>query len=149
MSEENPIRIFVSHVWQPNDEYFRVLEYLESARNFYYKNCSSPDQNPGTDKETMRACVRGEIEKSEVVILLSSLFAEHTTWMDFQLNAARAMKRPIIALPPFGGEGIHAALADKAEEIAQWNPRSIEDAIRRCARHQDTQRWDVIEWDPD
>jgi len=149
MSQENPIRIFVSHVWQPDDEYFRLLEYLESARNFYYKNCSAPDQNPGTDKETMRACLRGEIEKSEVVIFLSSLFAAHTTWMDFQLNATRAMKKPIIALPTFGGEAIPAALADKVAAIAQWNPRSIEDAIRSCARHEDTQRWDVIEWDPD
>ncbi|MCJ7558362.1 MAG: TIR domain-containing protein [Gammaproteobacteria bacterium] len=149
MSQENPIRIFVSHVWQPDDAYFRLLEYLESTGNFYYSNCSAPDQNPGTDMETQRACLRGEIEKSEVVIFLSGLFATHGNWMDFQLNAARAMKKPIIALPPFGGEGVPEILADKASEIAEWNPRSIEDSIRRSARHEETQRWDVIEWDPD
>lgn len=149
MTQENPFKIFVSHVWQQDDDYLRVFEYLSSSDNFYYQNCSAPDKNPGTDRETMRACLRQEIEKSEVVIFLSGLFDAHATWMDYQLNAARAMKKPIIALPPFGGEGIPAALADKADAIAHWNPRSIEDELRRCARHEDTQRWDVIEWDPD
>lgn len=149
MSQENPFKIFVGHVWEPDDDYLRVFEYLESTQKFYYTNCSAPDQNPGTDRETMRACLRREIEKAEVVIFLSRMFDAHATWMDFQLNAARAMKKPIIALPPFGSEGISSVLADKVDEIAQWNPRSIEDAIRRCARHEDTQRWDVIEWDPD
>ena len=106
MSEDNPFRLFVSHVWQPDDDYQRVFEYLESARNFFYTNCSDPNANPGADKEAMRAVLRTQIEKAEVVILLSSLFTSHPTWCQFQLSAALAMKKPIIAVHPFGGEGV-------------------------------------------
>ena len=33
-----------------------------------------------------------------------------------------------------------------ADEIIEWNERSIADAIRRQARHEDTGRWDVIDF---
>ena len=49
------------------------------------------------------------------------------------LDAARLSK--------VGSDG--EALAD---EIVEWNERSIADAIRRQARHEDTTRWDVIEF---
>jgi hypothetical protein len=149
MSEQNPFRLFVSHVWEPDEEYHRVFEYLESARNFFYSNCGDPEKSPGPDKEARRAVLRREIEQAEVVIFLSRLFGTHPVLLEYQLNAALAMNKPIIALAPFGGEGIPEPLAGKADEIAEWDSRSIEDAIRRCARHEETQRWDVIEWDPD
>jgi len=149
MSEDNPFGLYVSHVWQHDDDYQRVFEYLESARNFFYQNCSDPDTSPGADKEAMRSNLRIQMEKAEVVILLSSLFASHPSWMQFQISAALAMKKPIIAVHPFGGEGVPDELSSKADEIVDWDPRGLEDAIRRCARHEDTQRWDTIEWDPD
>ena len=33
MSQNNPIRVFVTHSWEVSDDYLRVFEYLESARN--------------------------------------------------------------------------------------------------------------------
>jgi hypothetical protein len=149
MSEHNPFKIYVSHVWEPDEEYHRVFEYLESARNFFYKNCSDPENSPGNDREAMRARLRQEIEQAEVVIFLSRLFDAHPALLEYQLNAALVMKKPIIVMAPFGAEGIPDLLAAKADEISEWDSRSIEDAIRRCARHEETQRWDVIEWDPD
>ena len=46
MSQNNPIRLFVTHAWEASDEYLRIFEYLESARNFFYKNFSAPDKAP-------------------------------------------------------------------------------------------------------
>ena len=46
MSQNNPIRLFVTHAWDTSDEYLRIFEYLESARNFFYKNLSAPDKAP-------------------------------------------------------------------------------------------------------
>lgn len=149
MSEENPYRIYVSHVWQPDNDYQRVFEYLESARNFFYQNCSDPDSTPPPDKEAMRTSLRQQMDKAEVVILLSSLFRSHPSWMLYQINAAQALNKPIIAVSAFGGEGIPDELGSKADELVDWDPRGLEDAIRRCARHEETQRWDTIEWDPD
>ena len=40
------------------DDYLRVFEYLESARNFFYRNYSTPDHPPVGDKETLKEDLR-------------------------------------------------------------------------------------------
>ena len=66
MSQRDPIRVFVTHAWEQSDDYLRVFEFLESARNFYYRNCSNPDQHP-VDKsveglrEELRAFLASEL----------------------------------------------------------------------------------------
>src|SRR5579864_5008045 len=54
MSQANPVRLFVTHAWVGSDDYLRVFEYLESARNFFYRNYSTPEHSPGGDKEAQR-----------------------------------------------------------------------------------------------
>ena len=46
MSQRDPIRVFVTHCFEEGDDYLRVFEYLESAQNFYYNNCSAPEVQP-------------------------------------------------------------------------------------------------------
>ena len=43
-------------------------------------------------------------------------------------------------------EPVPAKLREMADEVVPWNGREIADAIRRQARHEDTKRWDVIEF---
>jgi hypothetical protein len=38
---------------------------------------------------------------------------------------------------------------DSAADMVDWNDRVITDAVRRLARGEDTQAWDVIEFDMD
>ena len=46
MSQSNPVRIFITHAWENSDDYLRVFEYLESQRNFFYRNYSTPEGRP-------------------------------------------------------------------------------------------------------
>ena len=64
MSQANPLRIFVTHLWENTDDYLRVFEYLESARNFFYRNYSTPDQPPVGDKETLKEDLRARSRRS-------------------------------------------------------------------------------------
>src|SRR4029077_13664811 len=61
MSQANPLRLFVTHAWETSDDYLRVFEYLESARNFFYRNFSTPEQRPSGDKEALREDLRRQI----------------------------------------------------------------------------------------
>jgi hypothetical protein len=38
------------------------------------------------------------------------------------------------------------SIKDLADEVSPWNERSLIDALRRQARHQETTRWDTIEF---
>ncbi|HTT01002.1 MAG TPA: hypothetical protein VMG11_02850 [Steroidobacteraceae bacterium] len=147
MSQANPIRIFVTHVWERNDDYLRVFEYLESSRNFYYHNCSTPEQAPGGDKEALKEDLRRQIATAEAVIGLPSLYQRHRELATFQLLYAQACQKPVILMKSFGAQvAVPKELADLANELIDWDERALVDAVRRQARHEETTRWDVIEF---
>jgi hypothetical protein len=148
MSEKNPIRIFVTHTFADNPDYHRVFEYLESSPNFFYVNCSAPDHAPqGAGKEAIKDELRTQIKSAEVVIVLSSMYAANRDWIEYQMDAAQAFELPLVALEPFGGVAtMPEEVRGRADERVEWNERLIVDALRRQARHEETTRWDVIEF---
>jgi len=147
MSQANPIRIFVTHAWEPNDDYLRVFEYLESARNFYYRNSSTPERRPMGDKEVIREDLRRQIAPAEAVIGLASLYERQHELLVFQLTFAQACNKPVILLKTFGLQRpVPKSLADLASETVDWDERALVDAVRRLARHEDTARYDTIEF---
>jgi hypothetical protein len=149
MSEQNPIRIFVSHLFSDHPDYHRVFEYLESSSNFFYKNCSAPEKVPGAGgKDAIKEALLAQIRAAEIVIIVSTMYSENRDWITFQMDAAQAADIPILALEPFGGTGrVSDEIKGRAADLVAWNERLIVDAIRKHARHEDTKRWDVIEFD--
>ena len=77
MSQQNPIRLFVAHAWEDSEDYPRIFEYLESARNFYYRNTSTPDVKPPPDQEGQREDLRRQIGIAEILIAPASLYRAH------------------------------------------------------------------------
>jgi hypothetical protein len=147
MSQANPVRLFVTHAWEHSDDYLRVFEYLESARNFFYKNFSTPDLRPSGDKEALREELRRQISPVEAVIALSSLHAVQPDLLTFQMLYAQANHIPVVLMKPFGGgREPPKSILDLADEVVEWDERALVDALRRQARHEETTRWDTIDF---
>ena len=147
MSEKNPIKLFVTHLWEAGDDYQRVFEYLESTGTFYYQNFSAPDRLPSSEKEAQREEFRRQIAPVEVIIALISLYHAHPDMFTFQLNFAKASNKPVVMLEAFGSKTpLPDSLKGLVDETIHWNERELIDAIRRQARHEDTHRFDVIEF---
>jgi len=146
--EGNPIRLFVTHLYAPDETYFRVFEYLESQPNFYYSNLSTPDKPPRSkEKEAIREDLRRQMADAEVVVVLSTLYMRDPTGIEYQCLYAQSCDKPMVVMEPFGTtEPVPDKLREFAEEVVPWNGREMGDAIRRQARHEDTTRWDVIEF---
>jgi hypothetical protein len=143
----NPIRLFVSHAWVDNDDYTRVFEYLEASGNFYYLNTSQPQAKRPIDKESQREELRRQIAPCEVVVILPAVYLITPELVLFQMNFAKAADRPIVAMEHFAStEPLPKAIKDLADEVSPWNERNLIDALRRQARHEDTTRWDTIEF---
>jgi hypothetical protein len=150
MSQANPVRLFVTHLWEDSDDYLRVFEYLESARNFFYRNTSRPELRPEGDKEAQKEGLRKQIAPVEVIVALSSLYEKSQDLLTFQLLYAQASQKPVVLMKPFGSQApVPKVLADLADEIVDWDERALVDAIKRQARHEDTTRWDTIEFKMD
>jgi len=151
VSESNPIRVFVTHTFQESDDYLRVFEFLESMERFFYVNCSKPEEVPDSGGlEAIKEVLIAQIKASEAVVVLSSLYAEQTELVRFQMDVADANDIPMIAIRPFGGMlESDEELVARAKEHIEWNEREIVDALKRQARLEQTNRWDVIEFDMD
>lgn len=147
MSQANPVRLFVTHAWAQSDDYLRVFEYLESARNFFYQNFATPDKPPGGDREALKEDLRKQIVPVEAVIALASLNDSQPDLLHFQMLYAQSKSKPVILLQHFGTvKPLPKAIADLADEIVDWDDRALVDAIRKQARHEESTRWDVIEF---
>ena len=148
MSENNPIRVFVTHTFAETDDYLRVFEFLESVDRFYYLNVSKPENMPGSGGlEAIKDELIAQIKEAEAVVALATLYAEQKDLVSYQLDVAEANEKPIIAIRPFGGmlETL-PELVERANEHVEWNERVIVDALKRQARLEDTTRWDVIDF---
>jgi hypothetical protein len=147
VTQKNPIRLFVCHVWQKDDDYLRIFEYLESVDNFFYLNTSTPDRRPPGDREVLRDDLRRQIREAEVVILPAQIYRKHLDWIEFQLHCGKAFDKPVVVLEPFGThETIAPAVLELGDEVVPWDQRQLVDAIKRQARHEETTRFDVIEF---
>jgi hypothetical protein len=147
ITQQNPIRLFVCHVWVEDEDYHRIFEYVESSPNFFYRNTSTPDARPAGDREALRESLRKQIVDAEVMILPAALYRRNMDWVEFQMHCAKAYDKPIIVLEPFGStDTIAPAVQELADDVVPWDQRQLIDAIKREARHEETTRFDMIEF---
>ena len=147
MSQDNPIRIYVTHLWEEDDDFLRLFEYLTDVENFFYVNLSEPGQKPAApDREAEQAEFRRQMSTAEVVMVLATQYVTNTGLIIYQLDLAKALKKPIIAVEPFGPDSILKPVKDKADEIVPWYNRSMVDAIRHLGRGDLTSRYEVIDF---
>jgi hypothetical protein len=150
MSQANPIRLFVTHTWEDSDDYVRLFEYLESARNFFYRNTSKIDNPPSGGTEAIRDELRRQIDQAELVIALPGLYEQQPDITIFQMNYAQSQKKPVLLLKFFGTrQEVSKLLVDRATEVVGWEERGLADAVRRLARGENTARFESIEFNPD
>ena len=148
MSESNPIRVFVIHAFTEHADYLRIFEYLESRPNFYYKNCSNPGAKlTSQDSDVVKEELRRQIQLAEIVILPVSVFGTNPVLVTFQIDAAKGMKKPVLAVKAFGDTfAIKKSVLDKADDIVDWNDRAIIEAVKRLARQDSSGQWEVIDF---
>jgi len=148
VSENNPIRVFVTHTFAESDDYLRVFEFLESMERFFYLNVTKPENVPQTGGlDAIKEELIAQIKESEAVIVLATLYDEKPDLTKFQLDVADANEIPTIAIRPFGGMAeTSPELLERVKEHIEWNDREMVDALKRQARLEDTARWDVIDF---
>ncbi len=148
MSEDNPIRVFVTHNFDEDDNYLRVFEFLEGVERFFYLNCSKPENVPSSGGlEAIQEELISQIKTCEAVVVLASHFIDNPEQVSMQMDAAEANEKPMIAIRPFGAMiETPEELVNRVKEHIDWNAREIADALRRQARLEDTARWDVVDF---
>lgn len=134
-----PYDIFISHAWRYGDDYERLTNLLNSAPLFYYRNYSAPKDKPlhnldSTDVVTtyqIRDAIERKIRNANVVLVISGMYYNYHRWMQVELDIAKKLNKPIIALLPWGIQRIPQEIQNSAIDTVGWRTESIVSAIRR------------------
>ncbi len=128
-------RIFVSHAWDYNSEYYRLLEMLDNAPNFNYRNYSVPEHDPvklsrKTKKELKEALDR-QIKPTQCIIVIAGMYAAYREWIEFEIGVANYYEKPIIGIWPRGARQTPSIVSQNAIDMVGWNTNSIVQAVRK------------------
>jgi len=128
-------RLCVSHAWAYNDDYYRLVRMLDDAAMFTWHNLSVPEHSPliTRDADRLAAELRNQMRTANAFLILAGMYVAHSAWIEFEIDFARRIGRPVIGVRPWGSERVPAAVEDAAVEIVGWNTASTVGAVRRWA----------------
>lgn len=128
-----PYRLFVSHAWSYSDSYNRMIALLDAANYFTYRNYSVPRADPidANSRARLEEALRTQIRPVQVVLIIAGMYVNHSDWIQFEMDFARGLGKPIIGVRPYGAERTPQAVINAADEMVNWSTTSVVDAIRR------------------
>jgi MTH538 TIR-like domain (DUF1863) len=126
-------KVFISHAWDYNEDYYRIEKWLNEAPNFIWTNLSVPKHNPILNSEELTKELNNQMRPAEVFLILAGMYVSHSDWIDYEINFARRIGRPIVGIQPWGSTMTPVAVQKGAKTIVGWNQNSIVSAIRQYA----------------
>ena len=126
---------FISHAWNYNAEYYRLVDMLSKANNFDFYNYSVPEHNPLTPR-TLRAlgpALENQMRPAQVVLIIAGMYVAYSDWIDFEIAYAVRTGKPIVGVHPWGAQVTPRAVSQNANIMVGWNTNSVVSAIRTHA----------------
>ncbi|PAU74096.1 TIR domain-containing protein [Halomonas salipaludis] len=125
-------RLFVSHAWRYSERYDRAIKFLNAAPNFSWTNYSVPvDKRFG--QMSVRALeeeLRQQIRPAQCVVVLAGMYAAHSDWIQFEIDFAQSLGKPILGIVPWGAERTPISVSLAANKMVGWNANTIVSGIR-------------------
>lgn len=127
--------IMISHSWDYNKHYKTISDWLNATPCFLWTDYSVPITRPLSVNGTndLKLKLRNRISLCSCVIILSGMYVTYSEWIDFEIDTAVSMGKPIIGVKPWGQERIPTKVQDNADIMIGWNSASVVDAVRRYA----------------
>ena len=126
--------LFISHSWAYGDAYDKMVEILDAAPNFAYRNYSVPKDDPVHDANNasqLYDAIKSKVALTHVVLIMAGKYSTYSKWIQKEIKIAKEdFDKPIVAVCPWGAKQISTVVQEAADEIAKWNTASIVQAIR-------------------
>ena len=125
--------LFISHAWQYDDDYNRLVDLLRNASWFRWRNYSVPQHDPlyaRTNNDLARE-IRQQIAPVNAVLIISGMYVNYRDWIQYEIKVAQDYTKPIIGIKPWGSERIPVQVQECAVAMVGWNTDSIISAVRK------------------
>nr|WP_252197070.1 TIR domain-containing protein [Butyricicoccus faecihominis] len=125
--------LFISHSWAYSDAYNRLVNLLDGAKDFDYKNYSVPHDNPihnaHNDKQ-LKEAIQKQMQPASCVLILAGVYSTYSKWINIEIELALSMNKQIVAVEPWGAERTSLIVKNAAGVTVGWNTNSIVKAIK-------------------
>lgn len=131
--------IFISHAWKYGDDYYRLVNLLQNAPYFKYRNFSVPQHDPLAPPGTpigdvlLAQKLEAQIRPVQCVLVIAGMYAAHRFWIDKEIAFAQSYYKPIIGIEPWGSQRVPESVKAAANAMVGWNTAKIVEAIRHWA----------------
>jgi Thoeris protein ThsB, TIR-like domain len=126
--------LFISHAWTYGDAYDKLVNMLNAAPRFVYRNYSVPKSDPVHDapnETALYAAIKNQMVFCDVVLVMAGKYATYSKWIKKEIQIAkRDYSKPIVAIKPWANTQVSSVVADNADRLVGWNTSSIVSAIR-------------------
>ena len=127
--------LFISHSWKYSERYQSMVNLLNNRQYFSWKNYSVPESKafgPMAVKK-MKEELRQQIRPVHCVIIIGGMWANYSDWIQFEMDYAKSISKPILGVRPRGAKVIPKAVSTSADEVVYWNTESIVAGIRNIS----------------
>jgi hypothetical protein len=131
--------LFISHAWHNSIEYMRIVEILNEAPNFYWRNYSSWEKDPIINLNSEFGKVRltqdleAQIKHVNLLIICADLYATHPYWINQQIAIAEKFNKFYVVVKPYANEPTPVVLTLNAKAVVSWETSTIVDAVKKHA----------------
>lgn len=127
--------IFISHSWAYLDDLKNLKKLLENRGYFNVQfEEATPEVRINSDNAYyIRQRLKQKISNSDAVLGIAGIYASYSEWMEWELDKALELGKPIIGVVPRGAERVSTVVSSRADEVVRWNTESIVEAIRKWA----------------
>ena len=124
--------VFISHSWDYADDLMGLRRLLIERGYFHVEFQEVPSHDPinSENNNYIKSVIRQKLRASDVVIGMAGVYGSYSGWMKWELETAKAMGKPILAVIPWGQQRTSTVVATIADKIVHWNTESIVTAIR-------------------
>ena len=125
--------LFISHSWTYSGAYDRLVEMLNDAPGFSYKNFSVPKDDPihnATYDYQLKAAIRNQMQHASCILILAGVYSTYSKWINIEIQLAQEMGKRIIAVEPWAAKKSSLVVKNAADKKVGWNTSSVVKAIK-------------------
>lgn len=132
------MNVFISHSWDYSGHYDRLAEWI-FLENWEYNggrinffNTSVPRDNPihnAPNAAELKTAIYRRIVSSDVLVIPTGMYANHSNWIQKEIDGASLYAKPIVAVKLWGQQRASSVVQSVAAQSVGWNKQSIINAV--------------------
>jgi hypothetical protein len=100
------IHVFISHSWSYSGHYEKLAEWIFKGgwrvgrASLDFRDYSVPREDPihnANNDRQLREAIYDKIGRSHVIVIPTGMYAEHSKWIQKEIDGAKFYRKPILA----------------------------------------------------